>query len=109
MEAVKVKGNHDWLPEDVYAAVLTNNAWMFVSDEPEGVLVVQKDVNPWNGETALHVWLAHCVDGLELIGDETYALLDQLKTKIGASRITMDGRPGWQKRGWKIKKILFER
>lgn len=109
LEEVKAKGEHGWLPEDIYAAVSANRAAMYVSDEPEGVIVVQLSPDSWTGEQSLFVWAAHCKHGYDLISEETYALLDKLKAQYGCRSIQMEGRPGWQKRGWKIKKILYER
>lgn len=109
LEDVKAKGDHPWLVEDIYAAIVGGKAAMFVSDEPEGVIVVHPEKDIWSGEVSLFVWAAHCVGGLERIETETYALLDDLKSKVGATKIVMHGRPGWQKRGWKIKQVIFER
>lgn len=109
LEEVKQKGEQTWLVEDVYAAVATGRAMMFVSDEPEGVIVVHGDKDQWSGEASIFVWAAHCVGGLDRIETETLALLDDLKAKAGASKIVMHGRPGWQKRGWKVKQIIYER
>lgn len=109
IEEVKAKHGYAWLVEEVFAAVVSGRASMYVSDEPAGVLVVHPEQDQWSGEVSLFVWLCHCVGGLDRIEAETYALLDELKTKIGASKIVMHGRPGWQKRGWTIKQIIYER
>jgi hypothetical protein len=89
--------------------VSSGKAAMYVCDEPEAVLVVHLDRESWTGDVVVHVWLCHCVGALDQMQDETYALLDELKAKAGATRIVMDGRVGWQKRGWKIRKIIYER
>ena len=109
VEAVKQKNGYDWFVEDVYGAVAYGKAAMYVNDEPEGVLVVYPDKEVWTNEPVLFVWIVYCRDGMEQMQAQTYAFLDDLKTKIGATKLVMDGRPGWQKCGWRVKRIFYER
>jgi hypothetical protein len=110
LEKVIAKTREPWWPEDVYAAVTNGKAAMWVCDEPEGVLVAYQDVESWSGDKLLHVWVCYCVGGMESMGEQAYRVLDEAKQRVGAKAIVMDSpRPGWQKAGWRIKRIIYER
>ena len=108
MEQVKDKTGEAWIAEDIYSAVSTGKAAMYVSDVPEGVIVLYPDKEAWSGETVLFVWLVYC-KAMDQMQDECYALLEQLRQNVGATKIVMHGRPGWQKFGWKVKQVIYER
>lgn len=109
LDEVRRKRGSEWWPEDVYAAVTNGKAAMFVSDEPEGVICCYPDKEAWTQEMTLFIWLVYCVNGMERLQDEANALLNQMAKNIGAKKIVMDGRLGWQKRGWAIKSCIYER
>jgi hypothetical protein len=110
VEAVIAKTNEPWWPEDVYASVVAGRAAMWVNDEPEGVLVAYPEAEAWTGDKVLHVWVCHCVGGMEQLNDEIMAILEAARQRIGAKSIVMDSpRPGWQKAGWRVKRYIYER
>jgi hypothetical protein len=110
IEAVIAKTNEPWWPEDVYAAVKSGTAGMFVSDEPEGVLVVYPDTEAWTGDKLLHVWICHAVGGMQVLWPEADKILQGMAQKIGAKALSFHSpRPGWQKTGWKVKEYIYER
>ena len=108
VEQVKAKTGEAWLAEDIYSAVSTGKAAMYVSDDPEGVIVLHPSADEWSGDKTLFVWLVYC-KAMDQMQDECYALLEQLRQNVGATKIVMHGRPGWQKFGWKVKQVIYER
>jgi hypothetical protein len=109
VDEVRRKRDSQWWVEDVYAAVSTGKAAMYVSDDPEGVIVLYPDKEAWTNEVTLFIWLVWCRDGMVRIQDEANALIDRLAKNIGAKKVVMDGRRGWEKHGWTIRNCTYER
>lgn len=110
IEAVIAKTDEKWWPEDIYAAVKNQTAAMFVSDDPEGVLVAYQGQEAWTGDTVLHIWVCHCKQGMEMLWDEGWQMVEKMKERIGAKYVVMDSpRPGWQKLGWEITRYIYKR
>jgi hypothetical protein len=110
LEIVIAKTGEQWIAEDVYAAVSNSRALMHVSDKPAGVMVSYPDKEAWSGDQVLHVWALWCVDGMEALQDEAYAILTDVAKRVGAKRVLMESpRAGWQRVGWQVKKYIYER
>jgi hypothetical protein len=110
IDIVIAKTDEPWWAEDVYAAVTSGRALMHVSDKPAGVMVCYPDKEVWTAEPVLHVWALWCVDGMETLQDEAYAILNDVAKRVGTKKIVMESpRGGWQKVGWKVKKYIYER
>jgi hypothetical protein len=92
LEVVQAKAPSEWIPEDVYHALQSQQAAAYLSDD--GLLVVQRLLTDFTRQPYLHVWIAE--------GDMTEAALDFLKTvarNAGCARITFGStRLGWAKR-----------
>jgi hypothetical protein len=109
VEAVRAKTSADWYAEDVYAAVASGRAAMCVLDDPQGVMVAYPDQDAWTKEPYVHVWVCHCVGGMEQFQAEAMAVLRDYAAKFNAKRLVMHSpRPGWQKAGWNIKEYVYE-
>ena len=103
------KTGEPWWPEDVYAAVSSGKAAMWVSDEPPGVMVAYADKEAWSQDPTLHVWVMAC-DDMAMLEREGYVVLEDAARRIGAKKLVMDSpRPGWQRRGWRVSKFNYER
>ena len=84
-----------WMPEDIYMALMQQNAALFVAegDEWDGFIIFQ--VIPEYAKKRLHIWVATCFTSTFNYMD---AIKDIAKT-AGCSRITFDSsRRGWNKR-----------
>ena len=110
VEAVRAKTNEEWLSEDVYVAVATGKAAMYVLDDPQGVLVCYPEKDAWSGDPMLHIWIVYCIGGMEQFIDEAMQLLNKLAGNISAKTMVMHSpRAGWQKAGWTVKEYVYER
>jgi hypothetical protein len=92
LEVVQAKSPEDWIAEDVYHALQSQQAAAYLSED--GVLIVQRLLTEFTRQPYLHVWIAH--------GDMTDAALDFLRSvakSAGCTRITFGStRLGWAKR-----------
>lgn len=92
LEAVQAKAPEDWIAEDVYHALQSQQAFAYLSND--GLLIVQRLLTEFTRQPYLHVWIAH--------GDMTDAALDFLRQQAkhaGCTRITFQSpRLGWTKR-----------
>ena len=109
LDSVIAKTGEAWWPEDVYAAVSSGKAAMWVSDSPEGVLVAYPEKEGWSGETVLHVWVCAC-ESMSGIVCEAYKVLTDAALKVGAKKLVMESpRKGWQREGWNVQRYIYER
>lgn len=92
LEVVQAKSPEDWIPEDVYHALQSQQAAAYLSDD--GLLIVQRLMTEFTRQPYMHVWIAH--------GDMTDTALDFLRQQakhVGCTRITFGStRLGWSKR-----------
>lgn len=92
LERVLRKSPEDWLPEDIYAACLYNNASLLIAlrdNVPCGFLVVIEKPSSW------HVWVAWS-DTTVL--DDGLAALEEMARASNVKRLTFDSwRKGWER------------
>ena len=105
--AVKAKTGAHWRPEDVYVALVTRVAYLYVG-EP-GFVIVQPKEDPFTGEPELLVWVAYSQDQESV--ERFQPAVDEVARMNGFTKLTMwSDRPGWQKvSGWKQISAVYER
>ena len=109
LDRVIAKTGEAWWPEDIYAAVTVGKAAMWVSDDPQGVMVAYAGKEDWSGDTVLHVWIVAC-ERMEGLQDEAYKVLSDAAMRVGAKKLVMESpRGGWQREGWKVQRYIYER
>ena len=97
----------DWIPEDIYMAIKTGNAALYVADS--GFLVMQ--LIPMFHGKRLHVWCAYN-NGKPMLRT-TLAFVKELAQEAGAKKITfMSPRDEWlsvgKRGGFKPTQTTFE-
>ena len=92
-----LRGSPDWLPEDVYAACMFNQAWCYEVDQ--GYVILSEDDIPHTKGKALTVWFAlaiHCSESSAII-DNMQSFL-ALAKQAGSKRIEFySSRPGFSR------------
>lgn len=96
-----------WRPEDVYAACVAGRAHVYACDE--GFIVVQPQINAFNGRPEMFLWVAYArgQGNIDAFQDQ----VDELAEEHGFGRIVMwSNRPGFQKSaGWNAVATVYER
>lgn len=98
-----------WIPEDVYAFLISGQATLYVNDgDWKGFCILQ--LVPDYSQKRLHVWIAQTTDDPKAYMAE----VEMLARQIGASRITFDSpRKGWVRRaerlGFKPRMTRYEK
>lgn len=107
LEHVKLKVGAPWRPEDIYAACIAGEAFLYQGES--GFLVVQPKTNPFNGTPELLVWVAFA-EGEGNIA-RFQESVDELAREHKFSRLTMwSNRPGFVRvPGWTQVAIVYER
>lgn len=102
LERIAEKGKENWLPEDVYVALRTGRATLYVADP--GFFILEKVDEAFTHQSVLNIWCLHAQaeDGGHHAGvlqfrDEAIAYIDGVAKSLGIKRIKMSGRKGWQK------------
>src|SRR5690606_25759718 len=86
----------DWIAEDVYHAIKTGDAALYVADG--AFFVLRRIVAEFSGNVSCHVWLAYNASGADTY-DAATDLVRVVAKQMGATRITFGSpRPGWAKR-----------
>jgi hypothetical protein len=105
-EVVKVKTGENWLPEDVYTAIKTNSAQLFMF--PDGFCVLQNIKDAYNNENVLHLWITFHATRND-IKEAFHAELQKIAKSIGANKITFTSPRKWDVySGAKVKSINYE-
>jgi len=101
-EKIRIDGGYDWKTEDVYAACLSKDATLLISDDFLSIVVCHLMECLFTGEQFLFVWLA---SGEGYAQKEHMPQLIDLAQRAGASFIRMETHrkgferiPGWTKR-----------
>lgn len=93
------KLSSEWIPEDVYSAIMSNHSTLHLGYE-QGEFAGFLVLTPVMGfcETRLHVWIAYSeAGGIDVLGNGIVEIND-LASKIKAKTITFDSnRPGWDR------------
>jgi len=101
LDGLKQMPAEDWIPEDVYHAIRSGQATLFVFEEAgdyAGFVVLERVVERFSGTVSCHVWLAYNAKGQDTY-DAAVSLYRDAAKQMGASRITFSSpRPGWAKR-----------
>ena len=110
IEQIRIDGDWDWKPEDVYAACVNGAAHIYMPDDDDyGFIVVQLTESPFSGEQGLFVWIAYSPDGQaqEKFGHEVEALA----RGVGCSFITFKSkRKGFERRGgWRVDHVVYRK
>lgn len=111
---VKHATTDDWLPEDVYMAIKTGAAHLFMAEDQDGDylgFVVLKLVNTFHGKR-LDVWAAYC-SGKQPAIRIYLPKIKELAKRAGASVIGFSSaRPEWSKAapryGFKPAQVTYE-
>lgn len=97
------------LPEDVYFALRSGNAWMFTVEDV-GFVVLQRHADV-DGSGALFVWLTW---GEPQRMEEHYAAtleeINEMAKRVKCGVVRMwSNRKGWERVGWKLTHHIYER
>lgn len=107
LEHVRRKASPEWLPEDIYAACVTGQAFLYSADC--GFIVVQPQTNKITSEPELLVWVAY--SNMPDSVSTFQGAVDNVARDNGFKRLVMwSNRPGWEKvPGWVPKNVIYER
>jgi hypothetical protein len=105
LEEVKRRANAVWLPEDIYLALKSKSAFLFIKDE--GFCVLQRTTEA--DGPRLFIWALHAP---KMMRENSEAVMEELKTMaraVGAKALRMQSpRKGWERCGWEVKEIVYE-
>jgi len=106
LEEVKRKCGETWIPEDVYTAIKIGTSSLHMLSDG-GFLVLTPKREEHTNRPILHVWIGH-TQGNDYLEGEEY--LDTLCKQYGFAKVTqISARRGWERRGWKPARIMYER
>lgn len=111
LQKVVDKIHPDWIPEDVYVAVITGQARVYLAHD--GVIVFKLTPQPYTGENDLFVWAAHSNNGNALI--EYADDVEAIAREFGATRILFTSpRKGMEALperipGWRQGDTIYEK
>ena len=95
-----------WIPEDVYCAIKTGNAQLFMI--PDGFVVLENIRDRWSNEPELHIWITYHKTN-EDISQKFHSNLQKIAENIGAKKITFTSPRRWERRsGAKIRNVTYE-
>jgi hypothetical protein len=107
LEAILKKAFDTWIPEDVYCAVKTGAAQLFLIDG--GFVVMQSCKDQWSNEPYLHIWITYHENGGIDVTDEFHSNLRKLADNAGIRKITFSSTRRWERKsGAKVKEIIYE-
>lgn len=106
LEEVLTASPEPWWPEDVYHALKTGAAQLFLAG-PVSWVVSAVDVEPYSGQRVLHLWAAYSAPGADVVED-AMTQLQQVARASGCTAIRFgSSRKGWSKR-YAIHSITYE-
>lgn len=107
LEVVLEKSFDTWIPEDVYCAIRTGAAQLFLIDG--GFVVLQNNRDQWTNEPSLHIWITYHEAGDVDVSDDFHSNLRKLADNAGIKKITFSSKRRWERRsGAKVKEIIYE-
>ncbi len=108
LEVVHAKTAPDWIPEDLYVALDAGAATLFVADECDGFLILQKQ-QLGRHRSKLLVWVVHAPSEYAQWSAQVYPELERIAREIGAVRLEMQSpRKGWLRDPfWVAKETIF--
>jgi hypothetical protein len=114
LEKVKEYTSEDWLVEDVYMSLKTNNSALYVEEDEHGDYLgffIAQILPTYHGKR-LHVWCAYAVDGKPMMRVFLRDLKD-LAAQTGVKKITFTSpRDEWlivaKRGGFKPAQITYE-
>lgn len=104
----------DWLPEDVYMSLKTNNSALYIEEDQDGQYLgffIAQVLPTFHGKR-LHVWCAHSATGKPLLRVFLRSIRE-LAEQVGTSKITFTSpRSEWQsvsgRGGFKAAQTTYE-
>jgi len=106
LDVVLERTNEKWIPEDIYHAIKSNNAQLFLIDN--GFLVLKHYKNEFTNESILHIWIAYHKTNEDL-AEELHGNLRKIADNVGAKTITFNSPRRWERRsGYKVRSINYE-
>ena len=106
LDKVIERAGADWTPGQVYTALTSGTALLYIAGAEDGFMVVQRQMD--SRGPILFVWALYgdCADEQ----DAHFKFTDELARSIGADRIRMESpRKGWARFGFKVKTMTYER
>lgn len=106
LDEIRAKCDEAWTTGEVYNALLSGSAVLYIAGEEDGFMIVRKIVDPRG--PILFVWALW--GDLANTQDTHFRFIDDLAKNIGADRIRMESpRRGWERKGFKVKTMVYER
>jgi hypothetical protein len=107
IEYTKRKTGALWRPEDIYAACISNRAFVYIGET--GFIVVQPGQNMFNGKSEMFIWIAYAQGEKNI--ERFQSAVDDLADDHGFDKMTMwSCRPGFDRiPGWKAVATVYER
>jgi hypothetical protein len=108
LEAVLKRFKHRWIPEDVFTALVTGQAFLYMIADHG--FIIAKNYLDADG-LALFIWVIYAKPGtLKAHREEILLDLDVLARRIGAKRIRhYSSRRGWGRDMFEQKQYIYER
>lgn len=108
LEKAVNKTSQRYLPEDVYVMLRGGRAWLYVVGEQQGFAVMEKLLDP-DGLVLFVFAMWGEPWSIAPMKAQLYDELTALAQSIGAKRVRMQGRKGWEAEAyWKPTAIVFE-
>jgi hypothetical protein len=90
------RGLPDWIPEDIYAACLNKQAFLYLTPEQDGFVILREEA-ALDGKRELLVWFAYSMKNNNAI-DSHKDWVDQMARTIQADRVVFySTRPGYHR------------
>lgn len=106
LEEVKASSPEPWLVEDIYHALKTNAAQLFIAGS-DAFVISAIDVEPYSGHRFLHLWAGYSAPGTDVV-EAAMGQLQRIARKSGCIAIRFgSSRKGWSKR-YAIHSITYE-
>ncbi len=95
IQEVRDRGHEKWWPEDIYVALRSGSAFLYLIPKGPGFVIFQRHMDA--DGPVLFVWIIW--GELAAIEDELYTEIEQLAKAMQAKRVRMHSpRKGWQRR-----------
>lgn len=111
LEKLVDKVHPDWIPEDVFHAVRSGTAFVYIA--PDGVAVFRCKQTEFDNETVLFLWAGYSTNGDAMV--EYAADVEFIARSVGAAKIQFtSSRKGMEKQvtrlpGWTATEVVYEK